>query len=113
MVRELRERDIERQLVKRVKEVGGEVRKVKWVGRNGAPDRIVMLPAESVCEKGAWVIFRLSRTVWVELKRPGGKAKFPCDARERKQQREHARMHAVGQVVVIVDSFEGIEELLR
>ena len=40
----IRERDIERHLVKRVKELGGEVRKVQWIGRRGAPDRLVMLP---------------------------------------------------------------------
>jgi len=38
----MRESDIEAHLVKRVKELGGEVRKVKWIGRNGAPDRLVM-----------------------------------------------------------------------
>jgi len=31
-------------LVKRVRELGGEVRKVQWIGRRGAPDRLVMLP---------------------------------------------------------------------
>jgi hypothetical protein len=45
----MNERDIERHLVKRVKALGGEVRKVQWVGRRGAPDRLVMLPERMDC----------------------------------------------------------------
>ena len=37
------ERDIERHLVRVVESLGGETRKVQWVGRTGAPDRFVML----------------------------------------------------------------------
>ncbi len=40
----MRESDIESHLVKRVRELGGECRKVQWIGRHGAPDRLVMLP---------------------------------------------------------------------
>lgn len=94
----MRESTIEARLVKRVKELGGEVRKVQWVGRLGAPDRLVMLPGKPI--------------VFVELKRQGGLATFPKDAHERQQLREHARMRAMGQRVVVIDSIEGIEELL-
>ena len=38
------EAKIEKYLCDRVKMLGGEVRKVKWIGRRGAPDRLVMLP---------------------------------------------------------------------
>ena len=41
----MRESEIEKYLVKQVKAAGGEVRKVKWIGRRGAPDRLAMLPA--------------------------------------------------------------------
>ena len=34
----MRESTIEDYLVERVKALGGEVRKVKWIGRHGAPD---------------------------------------------------------------------------
>jgi hypothetical protein len=84
------ERDIERHLVKRVAELGGECRKVQWIGRHGAPDRFVMLPG------GCF---------WVELKRPGEKAK-------PHQVREHDRMRGHGQRVVVIDSIEGVEGLL-
>jgi hypothetical protein len=94
---DLRESVIEKHLVKRVKELGGEVRKVQWIGRRGAPDRLVMLPAG----------FRLAlpNTIWVELKATGVKP-------ETHQLREHERMRAMGQRVVVIDSIEGVEELL-
>lgn len=85
-----RESDIESYLVERVRDMQGEVRKVKWLGRHGAPDRIVMVSG---------------RTIWVELKAPGEKAK-------PHQVREHDRMRRMGQHVVVVDSFEGVDEVL-
>jgi streptogramin lyase len=88
--RRLRESDIEDYLVKRVRAMGGEVRKVRWIGRRGAPDRLVMMPAA---------------TIWVELKAPG---KTP----EPHQLREHKRMRALGQRVEIVDSLQSVEALL-
>ena len=92
----MRESEIEKYLVKSVKEVGGEVRKVKWLGRNGAPDRLVMLPPRDREENG---------TIWVELKATG---KVP----EPHQLREHERMRAVSQIVVVIDSTEGVDALL-
>ena len=123
-----RERDIERHLVKRVKELGGEVRKVQWIGRRGAPDRLVMLPGFHLSLKPAaelatkepraleWLrhaqqqlaaaLPESGRCVWVELKAPGVKP-------QPHQLREHERMRAMGQRVVVIDSTEGVEELLR
>jgi hypothetical protein len=95
----VKERDIERYLVERVKALGGECRKVQWVGRRGAPDRLVMLPDPGPGRgvfNNAW---------WVELKAPGVKP-------EGYQRREHYRMRAMGQRVVVIDSIEGVEELL-
>lgn len=100
----MRERDIEAHLVKRVKELGGEVRKVKWIGRRGAPDRLVMLPTTLTMD-GRVDRFWHQRSCWVELKAPGKKA-------ETHQLREHKRMQAMGQRVEVVDSFERIEEIL-
>lgn len=97
----MRERDIEAHLVKRVKELGGECRKVQWVGRLGAPDRLVMLP-RGRASSGS---FSACSTLWVELKAPGAKPR-------PSQVREHERMRAMGQLVVVIDSIEGVEELL-
>lgn len=97
----MKERDIEKHLIQRVKELGGECRKVQWVGRVGAPDRLVMLPiAMSPCFG-----YHKAPTVWVELKAPGEKPRSS-------QLREHERMRAMGQRVVVIDSIEGVEELL-
>ena len=87
----MKERDIERYLVKRVKEMGGEVRKVRWIGRKSAPDRRVMLP---------------QLQVWVELKRPREGA-TPAQARE------HVRMWKMGERVVVINSKEGVDSLLN
>lgn len=105
----MRERDIEDYLVKRVNAMGGEIRKVKWIGRRGAPDRFVMLPQRTLTSKienGRNIIhLRPARGVWVELKAPGEKP-------EPHQAREHERMRRVGQQVVVIDSLAGVEALL-
>jgi len=98
----MRESVIEKYLVARVKELGGEVRKVQWIGRRGAPDRLVMMPV-SALRSGA---FSSVCAVWVELKATGVKA-------EAHQVREHFRMASMGQVVRVIDSIEKVDELLR
>lgn len=90
----MRESDIEKHLVARVKALGGEVRKVQWVGRRGAPDRLVMLGK-----------FNRPVCIFVELKAPGVKP-------EAYQLREHLRMRELGLCVRVIDSIEGVEELL-
>jgi hypothetical protein len=105
------EHDIEDYLVKRVKAMGGEVRKVQWIGRNGAPDRFVMLPPKFVREAGDVLVYE-GLGVWVELKNPTTLKTFPADARERAQAREHKRMRALGQRVEVIGTLEGVEELL-
>jgi hypothetical protein len=104
----VRESDIEQYLVRRVEDIGGEVRKVQWIARRGAPDRLVMIPD--------W--YRLQSLpavrppIWVELKAPGLAATFPADERERAQHREHERMRKLGQHVVVIDSKKGVDDLL-
>lgn len=87
----MRERLIESYLVAQVIAAGGEVRKVRWVGRNGAPDRCVMLPDGWLC--------------WVETKATGALCR-------PHQLREHARMRRMGQRVLVVDTLDGVDELL-
>lgn len=86
----MRESDIEDYLARRVVANGGEIRKVRWIGRVGAPDRRVMLPG--LC-------------VWVELKATGEKLR-------KTQKREHDRMRAMGEEVVVIDSLKGVDLLL-
>jgi hypothetical protein len=73
---------------------------VQWIGRGGAPDRLVMLPS-CVFINGQG----MNSTVWVELKAPGKKPTV-------QQLREHDRMRAMGQRVEVVDSLKGVTELL-
>jgi Holliday junction resolvase len=87
----MRERDVERELVKRVKAAGGEVRKLAWIGRRGAPDRLVMLP-------GKWLM--------VELKAPDGKL-------SKLQELEHQKMKASGFSVLVVWKIEDIDEVFK
>jgi hypothetical protein len=95
-VREIRERDIEAYLVKRVKATDGIVRKVTWQGHRGAPDRMVSWPAHS---GGGFPVF-------VELKAPG-------EGLEPHQEDEHDLLRAAGVSVTVIDSFEGVDELVE
>ena len=106
-LRRMRESQIEKHLVARVKALGGEVRKVQWLGRRGAPDRLVMVGTRVRFDVplGHREAVRPALSVWVELKAPGVKP-------EAYQLREHARMCKMGQRVVVIDSIAGVEDLL-
>lgn len=77
---DINERDIEKYLVARVKARGGFTRKLNWIGRRGAPDRVVFL----------------NGVHFVELKAPGKKP-------TKQQEREHERMEDQGANVWVVD----------
>lgn len=106
MTKTIRERDIERYLINQVNKLGGECNKVKWIGRRGAPDRLVMLPDRPVLGKWREVVStKPAHGIWIELKAPG----VPP---EPHQLREHARMRKMGQRVEVVDSFAKVDEVL-
>ncbi len=79
----VRERVVERYLLKRVREVGGECYKFKSPGRRGVPDRMVVFP--------------LNHVFFVETKRPGKKA-------TAQQMREHGRMTKLGLTVLVINN---------
>lgn len=100
----MRESKVEKHLVARVKALGGEVRKVKWIGRRGAPDRLVIFP-----RRRQWTVYYAGEQIvidhpLVELKRPGEDA-------EDYQAREHERLRAAGFVVLVLDTIEKIDEV--
>lgn len=105
------ESSVEDYFIAAAKHHGALQRKVKWPGVEGAPDRALMLPERYPVGSSRRVL--PAATIWVELKRPGGKAKFPSNAHERKQDREHQRMRAAGQRVEVIDSFDGVDALFR
>ncbi|KXB21611.1 VRR-NUC domain-containing protein [Xylella fastidiosa] len=88
----MREQAIERYLAARARDQGGQTYKVHCINRNGMPDRLVLLPNNV--------------TLWVELKAPGRRC-------QPHQLREHARLRALGQRVVVVDSFDGVDKALQ
>jgi hypothetical protein len=79
------ERDVEKALCKRVKELGGTCEKFTSPGRRSVPDRLVTLP-------GGVILF-------VELKAPG---KTATDLQER----DHNRRRALGCDVRVIDTVE-------
>lgn len=87
----MRERDIEKRLVCKIREMGGEV--YKWVspGNSGVPDRIVMLPG--------------GRVIFVELKTDGG-SPSPI---QREQMRKIRR---TGCRVELIRGMDELEEFL-
>lgn len=87
----MRERDIEAYLVDGCRRIGALCYKWTSPGRVGVPDRICIFPGGQI--------------VFVELKAPGKK---PTHA----QLREHALLREYGQKVAVLDSIEGVEELL-
>lgn len=82
---------IEAHLKKRVSQLGGEIRKLSWIGRRGAPDRLIWWPGP---------IF-----AFVEVKAPDGRI-------STLQQREMERLAQAGFVVAVVWSEEDVDELL-
>lgn len=101
----MRESTVEEHLVAVVTELDGEIRKVQWAGRKYAPDRVVMLPL-----RGRFGRYATQRTFWVEVKNPDTIKTFPANARERGQHREHERMRALGQLVLVLGTKEQIDE---
>lgn len=87
----VREQLVESYFVQRVKETGGTVRKVRWDGHPGAPDRLVGWPG---------------RHALVELKRPDGEP-------EPHQRREHDRLRAIGFRVDVIDTKEKVDAFVR
>lgn len=79
------ERDVEKALVKRVKELGGTCEKFTSPGRRSVPDRLITMPG--------------GRIIFVELKAPG---KEPTE----NQAKDHARRRELGCDVRVIDDLE-------
>ena len=86
------EKDVERALVRSVKNMGGISPKFVSPGLDGVPDRIVLLP--------------MGRIAFVELKSPGKKMR-PLQIRRKKQ------LESLGFRVYCIDSTEQIGGVLN
>lgn len=101
------EAKVEAHLVKRTKAIGGEVRKLKWVGRRHAPDRMLMLPEKTTTVRGHLGsthihVIRYASHPLIEVKRPGEKARAG-------QLREHQRLRDAGFEVYVLDTIEKVD----
>jgi len=88
----MRERQIERKLVKAVKAAGGIAPKLTCPGFDGMPDRMVLMPG--------------GRIGFVEVKAPGEKPR-PL------QLSRHRLLRRLGFKVYVLDGAEQIEMILR
>lgn len=82
------ESKLERWAVQQITRVNGRTRKVKWIGRRGAPDRLVWIPQWEFPE------------LW-EFKAPGAPL-------EDYQEREHKRLNRMGFVCRKIDTQEEV-----
>ena len=87
----MREKEIERELVRAVKAVGGMCPKLISPGTDGMPDRMVLLPE--------------ARIGFVEVKTPGQKPR-PL------QERRHAQLRDLGFIVFVLDDPEQISGII-
>jgi hypothetical protein len=83
------EREIEKALVKKVKELGGIAEKFTSPQKRSVPDRLVTLPG--------------GRVIFCELKAPG---KLATD----NQGRDHLKRRLLGCDVRVIDSFQMIDD---
>lgn len=91
------EAKIEKHLVDGVTARGGLVRKLRWIGRRGAADRLVVWSTGWRCP---------AQIDFIELKAPGKKP-------EDLQEREIARLRGMGCVVLVLDSIEAVDAYLK
>lgn len=86
------EKEIEMQLVKAVKSMGGRAVKFMSPGFDGMPDRLVLLPG--------------GKCGFVEVKAPGKKPRALQVVR-------HEMLKNLGFKVYVLDAIEGIEEIIN
>ena len=88
----MREKTLERHLAQAVKKSGGIALKFVSPGTAGVPDRLVLLPDGKIC--------------FVEMKAPGKKP-------TALQRLRHGQLRDLGFRVYVVDSMEGIREVVE
>jgi hypothetical protein len=88
----MREREVEAYLVREVKRRSGDTRKLKFVGHNGAPDRLLLFP-------------RIHWHALAETKKPKG------GILEAHQIREHARLRDAGFEVYEIYTKDDVDAL--
>jgi hypothetical protein len=99
-------------LKKKVEALGGEVRAMKWLGRNGAPDVLALLP-----ELQARRMYRTHWKVEAEVHYLGPWMHPLIETKAKNgvpgphQLREHERLRRAGFVVLVLSTLEQIDEV--
>lgn len=86
----MKESDIEKRLVQAVRAAGGIA--IKMSAGGGLPDRLLLFPGGGIC--------------FVETKAPGQRPRLL-------QQLRHEELRRLGFEVFVVDSVEGISEIIK
>lgn len=77
------EEQVEKEVVRKAERAGYEVRKVQWIGRRGAMDR---------------VFFGHGKCIWIEFKAPGEKPEGQQAREIEKLQKKYPRIHVCDNV---------------
>lgn len=96
------EAKIENYLVARCEAAGALVRKLSYVGRRGASDRMVVWP----CNMNDYDSGYVAPVDFVELKAFGKKP-------DPHQEREHQRLRDLGANVHVIDSKEAVDQYIN
>lgn len=92
---------VEKYLKKEVQASGGKVRKLKWIGKSGAPDRLMWWPAKH--KHDPMGVF--ARAAFVELKAANKKP-------TKIQEEEHQSLREDGFVVLVLDSTDAVDRAI-
>lgn len=104
-------------LKKKVEALGGELRAVKWLGRNGAPDVLALLPERAAEDLLLTVLPRHEardlqyRDAQAPFRHPLIETKAKDGVPEPHQLREHERLRHAGFVVLVLSTIEQIDEV--
>jgi len=103
---DIHERDIRKELKKRIEAYGGEIRAVAWLGRRHAPDVLALFPFDAPRPIG-W-----HDEAGVEMHHPFIETKAPDGVLNAGQLREHKRMRAAGCIVLVISTFKQLDDWL-
>lgn len=99
----LSEGEIRTYLKKRVKETGGSIRKLSWIGHKSAPDELLLYKGGKL--PNGWP------APLVELKSEYCGERFPRSVTEWAQHREHQRLRKCGFRVEVIWTKDQIDAL--
>lgn len=100
------EAKVEAYLVEQVEARGALTRKLKWIGRRGAADRLVVWPGVTRFYDENTALRLPASVDFVEVKRLG-------EVPEDLQEREINRLRALGANVFVLDSVEAVDVYVK